>query len=215
MSLFPPVEIPQPRRQPVQARSRERYERMLTVALKLIAEKGVDSVAMSEIADAADVSIASLYQYFPDKPAIIATLAHRYNEAGQHCVQGAFEDVQDPAGFQAGLHRMIDEYYQSFLDDPAGIAVWQATQSEPRLQAIDHADMELHAKTIATALRRIWPRVDAARALDLGRIYTGLIGMTVRCAIQEAPKTGEAQIALCKQVILDPSLGEIETLARP
>jgi AcrR family transcriptional regulator len=34
---------------------------------------------MSEVAELAGISIGSLYQYFPDKSAIIRTLAERYN----------------------------------------------------------------------------------------------------------------------------------------
>jgi len=62
-----------PRKEPVQARSRVRFERILEVAVELIVARGMDAVAMSEIAKAAEISIASLYQYFPDKTAIIAT----------------------------------------------------------------------------------------------------------------------------------------------
>ena len=66
------------RRMPSQQRSRERVERMLNCAAGLIADQGSDAMKMSEVARLADISIGSLYQYFPDKSAIIRALA-------EHC----------------------------------------------------------------------------------------------------------------------------------
>ncbi len=54
-----------PRRTPTQHRSRDRVERILAVATRLIGGKGSDQVRMSEIAALADISIGSLYQVLP------------------------------------------------------------------------------------------------------------------------------------------------------
>src|SRR5262245_1644489 len=62
---------PGPRKMPVQKRSRERVERMLAVATELIAEKGSDALRMGEVAERSGVSIGSLYQFFPDKTALL------------------------------------------------------------------------------------------------------------------------------------------------
>ena len=74
------------RRQPNQRRSRERVERILDCATKLIGEVGSDAMRMSELARRAGMSIGALYQYFPDKAAILRTLAERYNAAGRQCI---------------------------------------------------------------------------------------------------------------------------------
>ena len=70
--------IATPRRSPSQQRSRERVERMLSAASALIAEQGSDAMRMGEVAERAGVSIGSLYQFFPDKRAIVWALAERY-----------------------------------------------------------------------------------------------------------------------------------------
>ncbi|MEC8040471.1 MAG: DUF4457 domain-containing protein, partial [Pseudomonadota bacterium] len=126
-----------PRREPVQERSRKRFERILEEATGLIDAQGVDAVAMKEIAAAAEISIASLYQYFPDKAAIIATLADRFYREGQTCVQSLFATVADTASFEAALLGMVDSYYGCFLEMPGAFAIWQATQADRRLQLLD------------------------------------------------------------------------------
>src|SRR3981189_1977149 len=72
---------------PTQQRSRERFERILESAAEIMAEKGSEAFRMSDIVERTGVPFGSLYQYFPDKTAIIGTLAERYNAIGGHWVR--------------------------------------------------------------------------------------------------------------------------------
>jgi AcrR family transcriptional regulator len=65
------------RRAPRQSRSRAKVELMLEAASRLIERDGLDAVNTNRIAELAGVSIGSLYQYFPDKMALIEALAQR------------------------------------------------------------------------------------------------------------------------------------------
>jgi len=196
----------QPRKEPMQARSRERFERILEVAVDLIVQKGVDAVAMSEIAGVADISVASLYQYFPDKAAIIATLADRYNSDGRACVVGVFATVLKPAEMISAMHEMIDSYFEFFCTVPGGRAIWQASQSDSRLQAMDAEDIEYHARTVSSAFLRIKPDMPEVDARRLGRLFTGIIGTTVRSATALERQEALAIIEMCKRVILTPGV---------
>jgi len=59
------------RRKPRQARSQERVNRILDVAEKLFASQGYAATTTNAIAAQAQVPIGSLYQFFPDKTAIL------------------------------------------------------------------------------------------------------------------------------------------------
>lgn len=65
------------RRRPVQQRSAQRVERMLDAAAALLDEVGLDALTTSAIAATAEVSVGSLYQFFPDKDAVVQALARR------------------------------------------------------------------------------------------------------------------------------------------
>ncbi len=84
-------QVASPRRAPSQQRSRERVERMLAAASALIAEQGSDAMRMGEVAERAGVSIGSLYQFFPDKRAIVWALAERYTAESQACISAGAE----------------------------------------------------------------------------------------------------------------------------
>jgi AcrR family transcriptional regulator len=65
------------RRVPRQARSRRRVEGLLDAAERVVVEHGMESVTTRDIAEAAGVPVASLYQYFSDKEDVLLALAQR------------------------------------------------------------------------------------------------------------------------------------------
>jgi AcrR family transcriptional regulator len=72
----------EPRRRPTQARSRETRERILAAAAHVFAEHGYSAGTTNRIAAAADLSIGSLYQYFPNKDSILVELTRAHLRAG-------------------------------------------------------------------------------------------------------------------------------------
>jgi AcrR family transcriptional regulator len=75
-----------------------------------MAEQGSDAFRMSDIVERTGIGFGSLYQYFPDKTAIIGTLAERYNAIGHDCVgkeRSALKRIRD---LHEVLCRMADSY---------------------------------------------------------------------------------------------------------
>lgn len=68
---------PPKRRVPTQERSRRRVEGILDAAARLVLERGVEALTTRDIAEAAGVPVASLYQYFADKEGVLLALAER------------------------------------------------------------------------------------------------------------------------------------------
>jgi AcrR family transcriptional regulator len=66
-----------PRKTPRQARSRATVSVILEAAALLLVEDGFDQVTTNQIAERAGVSIGSLYQYFPNREALIVAVAQR------------------------------------------------------------------------------------------------------------------------------------------
>ena len=70
---------PRMRRRPRQPRSREMVERLVAAGRDVLVERGYDAATTNHIAAAAGVSPGSLYQYFPDKTAVLAEVLDRYS----------------------------------------------------------------------------------------------------------------------------------------
>ncbi|MBN8941126.1 MAG: TetR family transcriptional regulator [Rhizobiales bacterium] len=190
------------RRQPSQNRSRERVERMLAVATELIAAQGSDAMRMGEVAEKAGVSIGSLYQYFPDKAAIIRTLAERFNMQEQACIKAELDKVEDAAGLRAALICLIDTYYALFLAEPVMRDIWSGTQADKTLRDMDLAQTRILGAMLADALARLTPGADRA-GLDIAAFLAmHLAGSTVRLAIGMQRAEGDTLVEALKHMML-------------
>src|ERR1051326_7166272 len=69
-----------PRKRPRQARSRETVDTILEATARVLVAKGYDNLSTNAVATAAGVSIGSLYQYFPNKEALVLALIERHME---------------------------------------------------------------------------------------------------------------------------------------
>lgn len=196
------------RRAPSQKRSRERVERMLAAASALIAEKGSDALKMGEVADKAQVSIGSLYQYFPDKAAIIRTLAQRYNAKGRECIEAELAPVTDAAGFRRAFGDLIDIYYNLFLTEPVMRDIWSGTQADKELREVELADGRANGELLASVLRRLRPKADPDQLDRLAFLVMSLGDATMRLAISVSEAEGRALVERFKQMVLRELLAD-------
>jgi AcrR family transcriptional regulator len=69
-----------PRKQPRQERSKATVDAILEASARVLVKHGFDGLTTNAAATAAGVSIGSLYQYFPNKEAIVAALIENHLE---------------------------------------------------------------------------------------------------------------------------------------
>jgi AcrR family transcriptional regulator len=69
-----------PRKRPRQERSRATVDSILGATARVLVERGFDGLTTNEVAEAAGVSIGSLYQYYPNKEALVAALIEQHVE---------------------------------------------------------------------------------------------------------------------------------------
>lgn len=78
-------------------RRRETRARLLNAALKLMADRGMDAVAINEITETADVGFGSFYNHFESKEAIHSALTDLVFEEFANALDRALAGVTDPA----------------------------------------------------------------------------------------------------------------------
>ena len=186
---------------PTQQRSRERFEKILECAAALMAEKGSEAFRMSDVVERSGVPFGSLYQYFPDKTAIIGTLAERYNAVGRDCVRRDLATVKSARDLHPALCRITDSYYRMFMDVPVMRDIWQATQADRTLQKLDEEDGAYLAGLLCEALRRIAPDAPAPALASFSQLTMTLIAATVRHAITQDAKEAARILNLFKRML--------------
>lgn len=145
------------RRVPKQERSRDRIDEILKVSMDLIGKKGIDAVTMKEIASLSGGPIASVYQYFPNKTAIVAMLYERYADEVKDMIAAGVMNLQSSQDVLAAIDGLVDGYYEKVKDTPAIQDLLNAAQACKQLAAIDLEQSRVHSRIFAEATYRFVP----------------------------------------------------------
>lgn len=159
------------RREPRQARSRARVAQILAAADAILSVEGFEALTVRRIAQEAAVPVGSIYQFFPDKAAVVDALAHGYigefDAAIAQLVAGA--EAEPVAGSEARgaqpaasggqgevdwsdpVGRLVDEFAALYRSRPGYVALWSGRHLSPELARADEANN----LAIAQGVRRI------------------------------------------------------------
>jgi AcrR family transcriptional regulator len=127
-----------PRKRPRQERSRETVRAILEAAAQLFGERGEAGATTDAIAARAGVSIGSLYQYFPSKDALLATLSACHLLAAREALAPAFALFDADAPPAVALQALA-------------AALMRAHEERPRLHRLLFADAPIaseHARAL-------------------------------------------------------------------
>lgn len=107
-----------PRKRPRQRRSQTTVDSILEAAARVFAERGFAGGTTNHIAEAAGVSVGSLYEYFPNKGAILVAIAQRQLDSMIAEVQRAIADgdADEPLGELLG--RFVETMLAVHESDP-------------------------------------------------------------------------------------------------
>lgn len=101
----------EPRKSPVQARSTASVEAILKATIQVLLKVGKESLTTTRVAARAGVSVGTLYQYFPNKSALLRAALERHMDEIGSVLQMV---CREQAG--ASLEKMATALVTSFLD---------------------------------------------------------------------------------------------------
>jgi AcrR family transcriptional regulator len=175
-----------PRKQPQQARSAELVSSTLQAAVQVLAKEGAHRFTMARVAEKAGVSVGSLYQYFPNKAAILFRLQSDEWRQTTDLLKGILEDTQKPP-FER-LRRLVHAFIRS-----------ECEEAEMRVALNDAAPLYRHApearearvsgtRAVEAFIREVLPRASE----ETRRLAGGMILSTLSAAgkqFSESPRT--------------------------
>jgi len=97
-----------PRKTPAQARSRATVDAVIQAATYILTEVGWEGLTTNAIAERAGVNIGSLYQFFPNKEAVIAELQRRHAVATHAEIHKALRLLPEQPSLRAALTVVIE-----------------------------------------------------------------------------------------------------------
>ncbi len=184
----------QRRREPSQARGRDRVRALLQATGELLEEVGYDALTTKAIAERAETSIGSFYQFFPNRDAAVAHLVDSYRaQIRQYLHSAVREQFKDTrAGITADwVGSVVDGLSALYASFPGFAGLWSGGVQDGPLRP--HAE-QLRAEMLGSLevlLGEAFPSVDAAhRHRCLLMVVETAKSVLTRCGTME-PETGE------------------------
>jgi AcrR family transcriptional regulator len=141
----PPVK---PRKTPRQERSRLTVEAILDAAARVFERHGYAAGTTNRIAERAGVSIGSLYQYYPNKDAVLVALAERHLDEGTAALEPVITGLaRDAPPLADGARRLVEAMVALHAERPALHRV--LFEEAPRAPALRRRVDALTARAVA------------------------------------------------------------------
>jgi AcrR family transcriptional regulator len=189
------------RRVPAQDRSRQRVERILDAAAKVFADVGYESATTEAIAELAETSVGSIYQFFPNKRALFHAITTRYHE---RC-RAIFDDIVMntralPASWEALIDRAVDAFAGMNVE-PGFRAIWKNWQvSADVFEAGDALNREF-AHRIEGLLSAYAPRLPARKRPLVGTMVVEVMSALLLLSVRRERSMGPEIVAETKTLL--------------
>ncbi len=165
-----------PRKLPTQERSQARVQRILEAAADVVEKVGYEAATTNEIAARAGTSIGSLYQFFPNKAALMHALALGYMEE----LKGLFAKAVPTDAKDLSWPRVVEDVVDTFAEfhrTRKGFkAVWFGGHVSPELLATAFQCGNDIALSAGFLIEAVAPQVDPERRLLVARVATEIVG---------------------------------------
>lgn len=165
------------RRTPQQARGQRRVFQILDAAAAVFAETGYEAATTNAIAIRANTSIGSLYQFFPDKRAILDALAIRYQ--GQ--ISQILTDIAavNTDSLQGTLDIMIDRIAEFSAANPAFQLMFVTSYDSKALTAVAETMSQMVSTHVNAQFLATAPALDPEQS----EFYASIVVFLMRALI--------------------------------
>jgi AcrR family transcriptional regulator len=194
------------RREPKQQRSRQTVEAVLEAVQRVLKRQGAEAVTTNRIAEAAGVSIGSLYQYFPDKQAIFTALYDRHVDEVRHVIERTMADCTS-ASLEDFTRELMDGLANVHAEDaelheivsaavPQGAHAFKSALHATFEQVISPADPDLYTPDEAKRMLFVLPHM--VEALVHGAAHQKQAVISREGAKDEAIRTVLVYLSSCQ-----------------
>jgi AcrR family transcriptional regulator len=181
---------------PKQERSARRLAGFLQAAAELFSEIGFEATTMQAIADRSNSSIGALYNYFPDKQSVAATLLSQYAEEWQWRLKSLMEHSEKLSTVQfAGL------FIDCIIEFAQKRTAYLSLNNAPIRFRRDPAARKALRTIVANAFRTKNPSLSSERSLLAANVAVQIVKGMITLFLESDAKTKPLVVAEFRQVL--------------
>jgi AcrR family transcriptional regulator len=187
-------------RQPVQARSRQRKQEILTTTATLLDQVGFDDLTTILIARELGISVGSLYHYFPNKQAILHAMGESW--LAEYTVALVEMDAMpvESLPIEAFVDRAIDRLAQVYREQKGILPLVQAMYAVPELRDLDDTHDELVVQRMSALLRRLGFQQRRPELERISRLWLEMSHALLLCIADQSAARSRASLADLKHL---------------
>ena len=181
------------RRRPVQERSVKRVERILDATASIVKEDGFTKLTTNLIAQRAGIPVGTIYQFFPNKSAILAALEQRVADKVNNALDNILE--RDSSNLNL-IDELIDKMARIWKEEEAVMLNWHALRMEPQFATVEEESF----REVAERNERLMKKI-GIRQPQNGLLIGSLLQETISAQLDFRAKLPErAQEAALKEL---------------
>lgn len=144
-----------PRREPVQARARERARQILDTTGRLLEQVGLNDLTTILIAKELGVSVGSVYHYFPNKHAILYAMGEQWLASMTERLDELAASELEQQSLSAFLDELLLRWLSVYQEQRGLLPLVQAMWGIPELHELDERHDELVISHLVDMFRRL------------------------------------------------------------
>jgi AcrR family transcriptional regulator len=177
----------EPRKSPVQARSTASVDAILDATIQVLLGVGKERLTTTRVALRAGVSVGTLYQYFPNKSALLQAVLRRHLDAVTSAVERACHDRRG-APLQAMGTALIDEFLKAKMKDVKTSAALYSVSSDVDGAKIVHQTGARSNKAIVGMLATTSDQLTRDPQLVASMLQATMVGVSRRLLESAVPE---------------------------
>lgn len=191
------------KKQPTQQRARDTYESILSATAALLEEVGIERLSTNLVCQRAGISPPALYQYFPNKYAILHELGTRLMHQQNELLQ-AWATPQNmklpPKRYTEQLLQLFADTHELTQQQPAGGWITRALRAVPTLHHVRTSSHDHVTGLVHDAFMVAYPRADSAQVKTTTRVVIECVYAALELLFDDPKQDAEAVASIAADI---------------
>jgi AcrR family transcriptional regulator len=177
----------EPRKSPVQARSTASVDAILEATIQVLLSVGKERLTTTRVALRAGVSVGTLYQYFPNKSALLQAVLKRHLEQVAEAVERVCRE-QKGSTLQQMAPALVNAFLEAKMRDPKTSAAFYSVSADVDGARIAQRSRVRTNKAIVALLASARDPLKKEPEIVASMVQSAMTGMSQRILTSSAPE---------------------------
>lgn len=198
-------------RRPKQLRSKARMNDILNATKILLADNNTNCLKMADIAQVAGVTVSSIYQYFPNKGAIVKDLAQGYLDEWSEQVAEKVRQVSSVHDITEMSLSLLNDFYHRYESDPVLQEIWIGSANDKSFENMDLEHTKVIHELLYNAVCHFYSEESRPTLKNSILLSLHLGGSAIRLALTQDKEQGDRIMEIFIQQTLKGMTGLLQT----